>query len=125
MFEFLGILIEVTYVTLTDLIYELFVHPFQVLYHIVMQYIIENNLDPVSILGLCLSIFLLDVLCKFVVNSCRRFIHFCIFSYRKKMQRDLMEKLRQKQKKQQQWEADNREFDEIYEKYVTSNTSIK
>mgnify|MGYP007072692893 CR=1 FL=1 len=120
MFEFLGLFFEIIYTTLLELLYSFFIAPLKTLY-----YIIAIDLDPFAFVGLIASIYLIYKAIFFTIKGVKQLIIFGLTSYQRKIRTAKQNKNLQLQEKRQKWEAYNREFDELYQKYVVSDNSKK
>ena len=125
MFEFLGLFFEIIYTTLLELLYSFFIAPLKTLYYIAMEYIIAIDLDPFAFVGLIVSIYLIYKAIFFTIKGVKQLIIFGLSSYQNKIRTAKQNKNLQLQEKRQKWEAYNREFDELYQKYVVSDNPKK
>lgn len=95
----------------------LFLEPFKMLYQIIMQYMVETDLDPLSFCGLfvCLGLSIWAV--TSLVSVIKLSIRYVIIKQRKKKYAAQLEKDRQKAARRKEWEKSNQEFDELYRIY--------
>lgn len=125
MFEFLGLLFEAAYTTLVDLLYSIFIAPIRMIYYLCMEYIVANDLDPVAIAGLIISVVLIFEGIMLLRKLFQQLVVFGVTAYRNKVHAAKREKVLRLQKKRQEWAAYDREFDELYQKYAVSDNSEK
>lgn len=125
LFEFLGLFFEIICTTTIDLLYDFFVHPVKTLIAIIFEYIIAIDFDPFALFGLVVSVLIICSVLRWVAKLICKLTIDTYESLRRKSKTEKLEKSRQMQAKRVEWDAYNKEFEEIYQKYVVSDKSKK
>ena len=100
---------------------ELLVVPAKALWAIAREYILNTNMEPVSIIGMFIWFVAFSFACKWMFIGIRAFIGHMIFLRKEKKRKEIMAIRKHERARTERNLAANRQFDDLYAKYVGSD----
>ena len=118
MLNILSQMIQVFTEVMIELFLGIFIEPSKAIYEITMEYLIRTDLDPIAFIGLFVS---LSCIVRAVRSACqliKAMIRHLMQNHHAKRRAEIAALKRRIQKRAEENVAYQREFDELYEKYV-------
>lgn len=99
----------------------IFIEPVKAIYYITMEYLVRTDLDPIAFIGLFVSLFCITRAVRAAFLLIKAVVQHLLRNYHAKKRAQLAALKRKIRKRAEENLAYEREFEELYEKYVLNN----
>lgn len=106
---------------MVELFMGIFIEPAKAIYEITMEYLIRTDLDPIAFIGLFVSLYCIIRAARAACVLVKAVVRHLMRNYRAKKRAEIAALKKRIQKRTEENIAYQREFDELYEKYVLNH----
>ena len=106
---------------MVELFTGIFIEPGKAIYYITMEYLVQTDLDPIAFVGLFVSLYCIFRAVKAACILVKAVVRHLMRNYHAKKRAEIAALKKRIRKRAEENIAYQREFDELYEKYVLNN----